>query len=108
MICSRSELLEIIKRTIEQATPEEKRQLREALCGSRCQRPHSDFRASVGRYGSCLPEETSSLSRWSSARRKVDLDAPQSLGVRIQSRGWREGFEEIGRAGHPELYSAFA
>ncbi|PYU27319.1 MAG: hypothetical protein DMG32_07595 [Acidobacteria bacterium] len=37
MICSRSELLEIIKRTIEQATPEEKRQLREALCGSRCE-----------------------------------------------------------------------
>jgi hypothetical protein len=37
MICSRSELLEIIKRTIEQATPEEKRQLREALCGNRCE-----------------------------------------------------------------------
>jgi hypothetical protein len=37
MICSRSELLEIIKRTVEQATPEEKRQLREAVCGSRCE-----------------------------------------------------------------------
>jgi hypothetical protein len=37
MTCSVSELLEIIKRTIEQATPEEKRELREALCGSRCE-----------------------------------------------------------------------
>lgn len=37
MICSVSELLETIKRTIERATPEEKRQLREALCGSRCE-----------------------------------------------------------------------
>lgn len=37
MICSISELLELIKGTIEQATPEEKRQLREALCGSACE-----------------------------------------------------------------------
>jgi hypothetical protein len=37
MICSRSELLEILRRTIEQATPEEKRELREALCGGRCE-----------------------------------------------------------------------
>jgi len=40
MICSRSELQKIIKRTIEQATPEEKRRLREALLeslgGNRC------------------------------------------------------------------------
>ena len=37
MICPRSEFLEIIKRTIEQATPDDKRLLREALCGNRCE-----------------------------------------------------------------------
>jgi hypothetical protein len=37
MICSRSDLLQLIKRTLEQATPEERQQLREALCGNRCE-----------------------------------------------------------------------
>ena len=37
MICSRSELLEIIRRKVEKATPEERRQLGEALCGNRCE-----------------------------------------------------------------------
>jgi hypothetical protein len=37
MICSASELLELIKRTLERATPEEKQQLREALCGNACE-----------------------------------------------------------------------
>ena len=37
MICPQSELLEIINRRIEQLKPEQKRQLREALCGSACE-----------------------------------------------------------------------
>lgn len=37
MICSVSELLELTKRTIAQASPDEKRQLREALCGNACE-----------------------------------------------------------------------
>jgi hypothetical protein len=37
VICSVSELLELTKRTIAQASPDEKRQLREALCGSACE-----------------------------------------------------------------------
>jgi hypothetical protein len=37
MICLRSELLEIIHHAISQLTPEQKRELREAVCGSRCE-----------------------------------------------------------------------
>jgi len=37
VICPVSESLEIIKRTIQHASPDEKRQLREAVCGNACE-----------------------------------------------------------------------
>ena len=59
MICTRHELLEAIKKTLAQATPEEKQQLRnallEALDGSRCDichesKPSLIFIPRSGRY----------------------------------------------------------